>query len=164
MKGRLSATLWFFVILLAGVATDQATKFAAFAAIPEGSPPVEVIRGVLHISRVENSGALAGMFAGRNGLFIALSAPALLFVFYLFFTARGPLLQDVGLALLAAGIVGNLIDRVVVRHVRDFVDFVLIRWPTFNFADVFLCLGVAFVGLALLGQGKKQVQSASQVE
>jgi signal peptidase II len=98
---------------------------------------------------VTNTGAAFGSFRGNNTFFIVISIIALLVVVTLLTRRRQPdKLRDVSLALLLAGILGNLTDRLLYGHVIDFLLFNLhVRyadpWPAFNVADS--CISMAVV-------------------
>jgi signal peptidase II len=98
---------------------------------------------------VTNTGAAFGSFRGNNTFFIAISSVALVIVLGLLLRARTPdRWRDLSLALLLAGILGNLTDRLVYGHVIDFLLFNLHipyahPWPAFNVADS--CISVAVV-------------------
>jgi signal peptidase II len=117
-----------------------------------------------------NTGAAFSMFSDNNRFFIGLSVVALigLIVFY----GRGAFpdrLSRWGVALLLAGILGNLTDRLLHGHVVDFLLFDLhVRfanpWPAFNVADSCICVASALFILAALREGRKPAASASESE
>jgi signal peptidase II len=101
------------------------------------------------IVNVTNDGAAFGSFKNNNAFFIVLSCVAFVFVFALLLRrARSrDRLRDVSLALLLAGIMGNLTDRFLHGHVIDFALFDLHvplahPWPAFNVADSCICIAV----------------------
>lgn len=108
-----------------------------------------VMPGFFNLVNVTNTGAAFGSFRNNNTFFIVISSVALLVVLVLLLRRRLPdLWRDVPLALLLAGIMGNLTDRLLYGHVIDFLLFNLhIRyadpWPAFNVADS--CISVAVV-------------------
>ena len=130
-------------------ATDQFTKAIIIRRFFPGDS-VAVVPGLLNLTYVRNTGAAWGMLGGLNGWLAVLSIVmlALILVF------RRSILENVfvhkvALGLMIGGIVGNLIDRVRLLHVVDFLDF---HWgphhfPSFNVADSSICVGV---GLYLL--------------
>ena len=136
------------------VLIDQATKLAVQNALPwEG---ITVIPGFLNLVYVLNRGAAFG-FLNRADItwqtyfFIAASVLAVLLIFHLVrsVTRRDPLLFT-GLALILGGAIGNLIDRIRMGMVIDFLDFHLRdhHWPAFNVADIALSLGAAAIAVA----------------
>jgi len=108
---------------------------------------------------VTNTGAAFGSFRGNNTFFIIISIVALVVVATLLARRRQPdPWRDLSLALLLAGILGNLTDRLLYGHVIDFLLFNLhIRyadpWPAFNVADS--CISIAVV-LFIIHSFRKQ--------
>ncbi len=141
------------------MALDQSTKWAAHAWLaPNSSLPV--IPGIFHLTYVQNTGAAFGIFRGLPGLFI-LPALAISGWLILELTRRDhPPLSRLGLALMLGGAIGNLIDRVRLGHVVDFLD--LRVWPVFNVADSAITIGVTVMILTqLLGRGTRDEGQAN---
>lgn len=130
-------------------ALDQVTKYLA-AALVRPSSPVEVLP-FLNIVNVKNTGAAFGILSGLgNPFFIAVSAAAILVIGFMLLRGRDGFAS---LVLILGGAVGNLIDRVFLGHVRDFVDLHAggYHWPAFNVADSALSIGIAvLIGAMLL--------------
>ena len=108
-----------------------------------------VVPDFFAVVNVTNDGAAFGSFKNNNAFFIVLSCLAFVFVFALLLrrTRSHDRLRDVSLALLLAGIMGNLTDRFVHGHVIDFALFDLHvpfahPWPAFNVADSCICIAV----------------------
>jgi signal peptidase II len=147
----LAAGLWQWVALVAvagaAVAADQATKAIVSSSLALGES-VEVI-GPLSIHHVQNSGIAFGLFPTATSGVIVLTAIAVtwMLVFFARSGGRHPILP-VALGLLLGGSLSNLIDRVRLGHVTDFLDFRF--WPAFNLADAFIVAGVAVLIGALL--------------
>jgi signal peptidase II len=135
------------IISLPLYALDQLTKYLVLQSLPPGGSQ-SVIPGFFDIVNVTNTGAAFGSFRNNNGFFIALSCLALLFVVTLLVRRRSrDHWRDVSLALLLAGILGNLSDRLLHGHVIDFILFNLHipladPWPAFNVADSCICVAV----------------------
>jgi signal peptidase II len=104
--------------------------------------------GPLSIHRVQNSGIAFGLFSSATAIVTVLTAIAVgwMLVFFARSGARHPILPA-ALGLLIGGSVSNLVDRVRLGHVTDFIDFGW--WPAFNLADSFIVIGVAVLLLAL---------------
>ena len=110
---------------------------------------IPLIENVFHLTYIENRGAAFSMFAKFDSrwIFVALAAVITLAICYalskkLMQTALG----SWSLVLIAAGAVGNAVDRVARGFVVDMFDFRLIHFPVFNVADIFICVGgVLFV-------------------
>jgi signal peptidase II len=137
MKKRFFYAL-FFVSLI--VLLDQSTKFLARTYID----PFETIKimPVLNLVNVRNEGAAFGMFKYLgNTFFILISIAAIIFIFWIIITGK----ENYKLfSLLAGGATGNLIDRLSLGYVVDFVDITVsgFHWPAFNVADSSLTIGI----------------------
>jgi signal peptidase II len=122
-----------------------------------------VVPDFFSLVNVTNTGAAFGSFKGNNAFFIVISIVALVVVTVLLLRQRRPdRLRDLSLALLLAGILGNLTDRLLYGHVIDFLLFNLhIRyadpWPAFNVADS--CISIA-VMLFIVHSFRKQKSAA----
>src|SRR5256712_969761 len=103
---------------------DRITKYWVLHSIDPDQPMV-VVPGFFHLVNVTNTGAAFGSFKNNNAFFIALSCVAFVFVFGLLVrrTRSRDRLRDISLALLLAGIMGNLTDRFLHGHVIDFALF-----------------------------------------
>jgi len=100
-----------------------------------------VVTSFFKISYVENTGASFGMLKGFNWLFIIIAFIAVFFVFHYYKEIKKEKLYvHLAVGFLLGGITGNLIDRVFLGYVRDFISFSF--WPTFNFADTFSTIAV----------------------
>ena len=145
MKTRIYYSLFFisFIVLF-----DQATKYLARTYIN----PMESIEllPILNLVSVRNQGAAFGMFSSLgNNFFIAISVAAIFFMLWVIVTAK----EDYRVfSLLAGGAMGNLIDRLTLGYVVDFIDFTVSghHWPAFNVADSALTLGIAFMLITLV--------------
>jgi len=144
----LGSHLIFWSILTAGIALDLWSKYAVFAWLQNfrhGS--FTIIDGFLRFQLAENSGAAFGIAAGQRPLLVAVSVVAVVAVVALFLlgTTNRKFIQA-ALGLFAAGVCGNLYDRLFNNgFVRDFIDVVYWpgkHWPAFNVADSLLCIAV----------------------
>jgi signal peptidase II len=140
---------WIGLAAVAGAAfaADQATKMIVSSALALGEE-VEVF-GPLSIHHVQNSGIAFGLFPTATEVVIILTGIAVtwMLVFFARSGSRHPILP-VALGLLLGGSLSNLVDRVRLGHVTDFLD--LSYWPAFNLADMFIVAGVAVLIGALL--------------
>ena len=145
MKKRIYYSLLFISII---VLLDQVTKYLARTYIN----PMESIEllPILNLVSVRNQGAAFGMFRSLgNNFFIAISFAAILFMFWVIVTAK----EDYRIfSLLAGGAIGNLIDRLTLGYVVDFIDFTVSghHWPAFNVADSALTIGITFMLITLV--------------
>jgi signal peptidase II len=154
------ATQWLVLALVAGAAVvaDQLTKQVVGRTLALGES-VD-IAGPFQIHHVQNSGIAFGLFSSRTSIVIGVTAVAVC-AMLLFFARSGrrhPVLP-VALGLVLGGSIANLIDRVRLGHVTDFLDFV--AWPAFNLADTFIVVGVAILfGALVLGDRSHRMHGA----
>ena len=150
---------YIFFLSLPLYALDQWTKQLVLRFISPDEPRI-VISNLFHLVNVTNTGAAFGSFRNNNTFFIAISAVALVVVVALLVRRRSrDILRDVSLALLLAGVLGNLTDRLLYGHVIDFLLFDLhIRfahpWPAFNVADSCISIAVVLFVVHSFWQGK----------
>jgi signal peptidase II len=139
MKGR---TIFFAVIALM-VAADFTTKHLACVNLEPGKS-VSVINGAVCLTLVLNKGLLFGVMPADNqAAAIIFSFAVLAALFFLtpkFFPEKH---ARTGSAFLIGGITGNLIDRIRLGYIVDFLDIKV--WPVFNLSDVFICAGIGFM-------------------
>lgn len=143
----LRAHLIFWPLVGIGTALDLWSKSAVFDWLMEHNGSFSIIDGFLRLVMATNDGAAFGLFAGHIGWLTVISCVALviIFVVFLFGGARQRLVH-VTLGLFAAGVCGNLYDRIFNNGlVRDFIDVYYRQhhWPAFNVADSLLCIAVA---------------------
>jgi len=144
------------VIAGAIVALDQATKGLVRQTFLREGQSRELVPGLLNLCYVGNTGAAWGVLSGRQSFLIAFSLVALAVLIWRRHALLGGLpMRWLVLGLFIGGIMGNLIDRVFLGHVVDFIDFYLGRshFPAFNVADSSICIGV---GLFLFLQGREE--------
>jgi len=141
---------------------DQASKAWAVRRLKTGEV-VRVIDGLVHLSYAENPGIAFGRLqdGGQFGrwMLAALASLAVVGLLLYFFRTRRTDDRLLGaIALLLAGVAGNLTDRVRLGHVIDFIDVFLgtYQWPTFNVADAAICTGAALLALDLILEGRKE--------
>ena len=134
-------------IAFAAIAADQLTKYIVTSrlALDDG---VHVV-GPFWIHHVQNSGIAFGLFASATAVVILATGIAVtwMLVFFARSGARHPILP-VALGLVIGGSLSNLLDRVRLGYVTDFLD--LRYWPAFNLADSFIVIGVGILFLALV--------------
>jgi signal peptidase II len=148
---------WVFLVAvaLAAAFADQLTKHvvASQLALDES---VHVL-GPLSIHHVQNSGIAFGLFASATFVVIVLTTAAVVWMLWFFARSgqRHPVLP-VALGLVIGGSVSNLIDRVRLGHVTDFLD--LRYWPAFNLADTFICVGVVILLVTLVAADRPRLR------
>jgi len=142
---------YFFLISIAALVAilDQAIKLLVLAKIPAyGS--IVVIPGFFDLTHIYNTGGAFGFLAGKSSLFrhlffLTASAIAMGMIVYLYLkTPREFLFLRSGLALILGGAVGNVIDRIRLGKVVDFLDLYVkdLHWPAFNIADSAITVGI----------------------
>jgi len=148
---RPSAIFW--AVAGGWLVLDQAVKVLQRATMQTGDS-IPLIEGVFHLTSHENTGAAFSMFSGHAST-LALFAVLVLAVIYWLWRVERPraIAAVVGLALLAAGAVGNAIDRVLFGSVTDIFDFRLINFAVFNVADTGITVGAIMVGAWVLYSG-----------
>lgn len=133
------------------VVLDQLTKTAAVAHL-KGQEPFVIWKGVFELSYLENRGMAFGMFQNKQVVFIVLTVFVMIALSYVYLIRIPAERHFFWLNLIAilffAGAIGNLIDRVLQNYVVDFFYFVLIDFPIFNVADIYVTVA-AFLFLVL---------------
>jgi signal peptidase II len=153
---KLSAGGWQWLglsaVVAAAVLGDQVTK--AIVTSELGVDESVRVIGSFTIHRVQNSGIAFGLFSSATAVVTLATAFAVgwMLVFFARSGARHPVLPA-ALGLLIGGSVSNLIDRVRLGHVTDFLDFGW--WPAFNLADSFIVIGVMILLVALVVADRK---------
>jgi len=141
-------------------ALDQWTKHLVLRFVSPDEPRI-IIPNFFHLVNVTNTGAAFGSFRNNNTFFIAISSVAFFVVLLLLVRRRShDVWRDVSLALLLAGILGNLTDRLLDGHVIDFLLFDLhVRfahpWPAFNVADSCISIAVVLFVIDSFWQGRR---------
>ncbi|MBF0484103.1 MAG: signal peptidase II [Candidatus Omnitrophica bacterium] len=138
-----------FVVSLSVVLIDRYTKiiFTKLLSLGESLP---VIRNVLHMTLVHNTGIAFGFFKDHGAVFIIIPFIAIVLLIYNIFyyrqnheaLSRGYIL---GFSLILGGAIGNLFDRISYGYVIDFID--LRVWPVFNIADSAITIGAVLIVL-----------------
>jgi signal peptidase II len=153
-----------FLLLLSVplISLDQLTKWLIQKNIAYGNE-VPIVPGFFSLVHVNNTGAAFSLLQGNNVFFIVLATVALAVVIFLLIrnqwetkpSRRLHWMTKISLALLTAGILGNLIDRLTKGSVVDFLHFYIreYAWPSFNVADSCICVAA---GLLILSSFRKQ--------
>ena len=139
------------------VILDQATKWMISSSLAYYEE-VKVIPGFFNLIYIHNPGGAFGIFAKNQGnlqsmLFILIAVAAMGLVLYLYKNTPSeyPVLS-VGLALIFGGALGNMIDRLRLGEVIDFIDIYIshLHWPAFNIADSAISIGMVIFGFYIL--------------
>lgn len=168
MKAReFSWRVWYLLAAFGIYMVDQMSKAWAVRSLRLGRDRT-VISGFLDFAYAENPGIAFGQLQeggswGRWALAALAAAAAVAVLTYFFRTPRGDDRILGACALLLAGIIGNLTDRVRLGYVVDFINLHAgdYHWPTFNVADAAICAGAGLLILDLILEGRKQKQESA---
>ncbi len=147
----------FLPILAVGVILDQVTKALIVWKLPLWGK-MTVIPGLLNLVHVRNKGAAFGLLSGWSAqfawvFFVVITAVVLAILGYLLWRlADDQWPMALGYSLIFTGALGNLIDRIRLKEVVDFIDVYYGRyhWPAFNVADSMVCVGAAVLVWAII--------------
>ena len=137
-------------IILCGIGIDQLTKLIAVKHLkPVGSVPI--IKGVFHFTFTTNDGMAFGMLDDQRWIFMSVSTIMIGVLMYLLFAGKlENKLYTVSVSMIISGGIGNMIDRIALGEVVDFIHFKLINFAIFNIADSIVCIGAGLLVLALV--------------
>lgn len=144
------------IISLIVIIADQLSKFFVVEHLkPVGNIPI--IKGILDFSYVENRGAAFGMLSDNRVIFMAASVAIIALLLYIIYKYRGQnKLFDISMGFILGGGVGNMIDRIRLGYVIDFVDFCAFdfwKW-VFNIADSAVVVGCILAIICLILEQK----------
>ena len=134
------------------MAIDQLTKYAAVQNL-KGKPAIPLIDGILELNYLENRGAAFGLLQNQKNFFVLVAIVFLVVIFYVLVKAPKEKKYDklnLLLMIIASGAVGNLIDRLRADYVVDFIYIVLIDFPIFNVADMYVTFSAALLVIQVL--------------
>ncbi len=157
----------YLVVTAILLALDQITKYWVSVTFQEGDEGKDLIPGLFKLSYTENPGIAFGMLnsGDMRWVLVAISLVAIIVViYYMMRTPPSNKLLLWSLAFLAAGITGNLIDRIRLGRV---IDFLLLYykthdWPVFNIADTAITIGAALMAIELFISPQAGQQTASE--
>jgi signal peptidase II len=152
LNGKAATAAIFLCTAAFVIAADLLTKWLAFPAGYQYLPPriVTIIPNFFDLIRSENHGGVFGIGQGRGAFFILFTFIASAVILWAVFKyGRTSRFLAFGLGCVFGGAIGNLWDRLMLGHVRDFIHWFVGRhdWPTFNVADSAICVGVAVLVL-----------------
>lgn len=151
-------------IIALGIFLDQLTKWLAVKFL-KPIDTVPIIKDALHLTYVENRGAAFGMLADRRYIFMIISTVMILGLgFYLFAGLLENRLYAISISMIISGGIGNMIDRIALGYVVDFIDFRLIDFAVFNGADSFVCVGAGLLVLGLVLDIAKEARAKKDKE
>ena len=152
-------------LLAAGIiAMDQLTKFLAVTYLkPIGTVPL--IRDFFHLTYLTNEGAAFGMLENHRWIFMSVSSVAILIIAVILWRLRnGNRLLCTSLSFIVGGGIGNMIDRIALGYVIDFLHFKAIDFPIFNVADSFVCIGGVLFAIYLFKYEKEKPDVPDKAE
>lgn len=132
---------------------DQISKTAALKYLK----PIEsmnLIKGIMNLTFVENRGAAFGMLSGARWFFvivtIIVTAAILIYIKKYMPKTKEYGIVKIALTLILAGAWGNVTDRVIRGYVVDYFETVFIKWPVFNVADIYVVVGTILLAYAFI--------------
>ena len=147
-----------FLMMLILIALYQYTKYLAVINLKD-RPAVEIIKGVFELNYLENRGAAFGMLQNQKAFFVLVACIILIAICYVLLKmpeGKRYVWLHILLVMIASGAVGNMIDRVRLEYVVDFFYFVLINFPIFNMADIYVSVACILLAVLLLFYYKEQ--------
>lgn len=130
----------YYIIIIVAVLLDQIVKYMIRTNM-DLYESIPIIGGVFHITYIQNTGAAFSMFSGHTGILALVTVIITIGILVYLFKLRkdGHWALMLSLSLIVAGGLGNIVDRVSLKYVVDFLDLRI--WPIFNLADVYVCCG-----------------------
>lgn len=146
MSKRTYMVAIYLIISVAVVALDQLLKWLLFGM------SVSLVGDFLWIESSFNTGAAFSMLAGAQWLFIVVTIVACVIMIYFIFSKKFDLskFSKISLSFILGGAIGNLIDRIFLGGVRDFIYFKSINFAIFNIADAFITVGAILLAISLI--------------
>lgn len=159
-KIRRQIILYYFIVLFVFF-LDQLSKFCVSRSILQGSS-TPIIRNILHLTLVHNTGAAFGMFSRHPYLFVIVAILSIVIIVYFLARKSGMLsaAERTALCFILGGTLGNLVDRVRFGYVVDFIDLRI--WPVFNIADSSITIGAIILGISILARAWRGREPAGQ--
>ncbi len=150
-----------FIIAVLSLLIDQLTKILVgiFLTLNESVP---ILKNFFSITFIQNYGAAWNLFNNKVDFLIFVSLFAIFILYRYMYNFKRNKRNTLAFGLILGGIVGNLIDRVFLGYVRDFLSFRFwnYQYPIFNFADTFIVIGVFLLILAIIkGEDKDENSS-----
>lgn len=162
LLSRYRLYLIYSAIIVGTIVIDQLTKLLAVKYL-KGILTHPIIEGVIHLTYHENRGAAFGMLANHRWVFLTVSTVMIIgLIIYLYMGKADNALYGTGIAMIIGGGIGNMIDRLAIGYVVDFIDFRLINFAIFNGADSFVCVGAGITVLALILDIIKEAKAKGQ--
>jgi signal peptidase II len=141
----------FFIISIAVFISDQIIKFLVKNSMNPGES-IPLIKNIFHLTYVRNSGAGFGIFQGQTMFLIWFAVIVIGIIIFNYEKIIKEKLFQISSALILGGTVSNLIDRIFLGFVVDYIDFRI--WPVFNIADSCITIGALILIICLMKQEK----------
>ena len=167
------------VVALVSLVLDLGTKHWAKASLEDPKPPltgrIEVVKDHFDLIFAKNRGGAFGFLQDadegtRRPFFLLVSIAAVVFIFTLYRKLqRDQWALKWGLPLVLGGAVGNFVDRIRYGYVVDFIDLYVTtggrerHWPTFNIADIAICVGVGLMAIDMFTPRKAEVPASPEL-
>lgn len=148
-----------YIVATLALLLDQASKYAVRAWMRVGQS-IPLIPRVLHLTYVRNTGAAFGILAGKRLFFIIASLVVVAVLIVYSRELKGNTMLQAAFGLMLGGALGNLVDRVWLQWVTDFIDVKFFP-PIFNLADSALVVGVGIFALDMILEWKREGQGAA---
>lgn len=153
---RIQDKYLYSITLLVVIIGDQVTKYIVDSLMLLGQSQT-IIPDFFYYTYAHNEGAAWGILKGRLSFFIIIAILATIgLIIYFASTKKQDKLTRYGIILVFGGLVGNLIDRLALGYVRDFIDFIVLGYdfPVFNIADIAVVIGVLLICLEIFFEDK----------
>ncbi|MFH0753466.1 MAG: signal peptidase II [Candidatus Omnitrophota bacterium] len=136
----------FLATVVTIVAADRFTK-CFFSSILQPGESIPVIKKIFHFTLVFNTGIAFGLFKDNGFVFLIIPLIAVILLgynlYYYYTVGELDTVYVLGFSLILGGAIGNLVDRIMIGHVIDFIDLRI--WPVFNIADSAITIGACLV-------------------
>ena len=139
------------IITIIAILLDQIIKIIISSKVFNSS--ILVIPHVLKLTYIQNTGADFGIGSNSTSMFVAVNLVIIGLIIYFIFSKKEEIskLILIALHLIVAGGISNLIDRIIRGFVIDYIDIsLLIRYPVFNLADIFIVVGCIIIAISLI--------------
>ena len=170
---RFVKLLPFYWVSLIVIIFDQISKYIVRNSIEPGEI-IKLSPKLIWLTLVQNTGAAFSFSFGNpllnRILFIIISTLAIAFIIYLSIKSKSRI-EIISFALILGGAIGNLIDRILIGSVTDFIwcdfpDIIMTRWPIFNIADssIVIAIGLMIISMLFQKEPRKEPQKAPHKE
>lgn len=144
----------YFLLMIVLIILDRVTKNLAVSFLKD-KPAIDIIPGALELFYLPNgnTGAAFGMLQGHQGLFIMIAVVVVALIGFVLYNMpfdKKFTFINIMLCLIAAGGIGNMIDRAMTAYVVDFIYFSLINFPIFNVADIYVSVATVLLVIYML--------------